>query len=366
MLMSILLAAKSLPELLPFTALLATAPTFFAAWMPFRVLSILLPSRVYGQVDDFSWGCYQKLVLFFFEKLSPVQVVFHGDVEEILNKKECALYISNHQSTVDWIVADMLAVRQGSLGHMRYILKDGLRFLPLYGFYFHQHNCVYVRRSRKFNSDIMKKNLESIPKTRKNTWLVIFPEGTRFKPGSSENATTSRSPTQEEVPLKNVLTPKMKAFQLSVESLRSYFNAVYDVTIMYSQTRQGQVGNGVARVLAPTMNDYMHGSDEKLHIVVKRFDIKEIPFDETGIQKWLTSVFQEKDRLMTTYFETGEVLPESKSISLPWSEVLPATLFFAGLNAVLWSTNIGRKIYFTSTLAGGLFTVVYMGLRKVA
>jgi hypothetical protein len=40
--------------------------------------------------------------------------------------------------SVDWIIADMLSVRQGSLGHLRYILKDGLRYFPLYGYYFEQ------------------------------------------------------------------------------------------------------------------------------------------------------------------------------------------------------------------------------------
>lgn len=38
----------------------------------------------------------------------------------------------------DWIIADMLAIRQGALGHVRYILKDGLKWLPLYGWYFSQ------------------------------------------------------------------------------------------------------------------------------------------------------------------------------------------------------------------------------------
>ena len=39
---------------------------------------------------------------------------------------------------VDWIVADILAIRQGALGHVRYVLKDGLKWLPLYGCYFAQ------------------------------------------------------------------------------------------------------------------------------------------------------------------------------------------------------------------------------------
>jgi len=40
--------------------------------------------------------------------------------------------------TVDWLVADVLAVRQDSIGHIRYILKDVLKWVPLYGFYFCQ------------------------------------------------------------------------------------------------------------------------------------------------------------------------------------------------------------------------------------
>lgn len=41
-----------------------------------------------------------------------------------------------HLPKVDWIIADMLAIRQDALGHVRYVLKDGLKWLPLYGCYF--------------------------------------------------------------------------------------------------------------------------------------------------------------------------------------------------------------------------------------
>lgn len=41
-------------------------------------------------------------------------------------------------STVDWMVSDFIGIRQGSLGRIRYILKSGLKYLPLYGFYFAQ------------------------------------------------------------------------------------------------------------------------------------------------------------------------------------------------------------------------------------
>lgn len=46
--------------------------------------------------------------------------------------------------TVDWIIANMLAIRQNALGHIRYVLKDGLKWLPLYGWYFSQVNLNFV------------------------------------------------------------------------------------------------------------------------------------------------------------------------------------------------------------------------------
>lgn len=44
-------------------------------------------------------------------------------------------------SAVDWIVADILAMRQNAVGHVRYVLKDRLKWLPLYGYYFSQVTC---------------------------------------------------------------------------------------------------------------------------------------------------------------------------------------------------------------------------------
>ena len=56
--------------------------------------------------------------------------------------KDCVFWLNtNFPSLVgaaDWIIADMLAIRQSALGHVRYVLKDGLKWLPLYGYYFSQ------------------------------------------------------------------------------------------------------------------------------------------------------------------------------------------------------------------------------------
>lgn len=101
-----------------------------------------------------------------------LQIVIYG---EIPKNKENIIYLSNHQCTgktsthpalprssplkgeiikyvptalflADWIIADMLAIRQSALGHVRYVLKDGLKWLPLYGWYFSQviRLCEYL------------------------------------------------------------------------------------------------------------------------------------------------------------------------------------------------------------------------------
>ncbi len=36
---------------------------------------------------------------------------------------------------VDWVISELLCVKQGGGGRVRYILKDALKYVPLYGWY---------------------------------------------------------------------------------------------------------------------------------------------------------------------------------------------------------------------------------------
>ncbi|KAK7807369.1 hypothetical protein U0070_015590 [Myodes glareolus] len=179
MLLSLVLHTYSMRYLLPGVVLLGSAPTYLLAWALWRVLSALLPARLYQRVDDRLYCVYQNMVLFFFENYTGVQILLYGDLPK---NKENVIYLANHQSTVDWIIADMLAARQDALGHVRYVLKDRLKWIPLYGFYFAQHGGIYVKRSAKFNEKEMRNMLQSYVNagTPVRMYLVIFPEGTRY------------------------------------------------------------------------------------------------------------------------------------------------------------------------------------------
>lgn len=66
---------------------------------------------------------------------------FNGLIQ--LNHSLMSLALFN---SADWIIADMLAIRQSALGHVRYVLKDGLKWLPLYGWYFSQVRTISKRQ----------------------------------------------------------------------------------------------------------------------------------------------------------------------------------------------------------------------------
>jgi lysophosphatidate acyltransferase len=139
---------------IPIISLFGSAPIFFLLWFFLRLItSICFPRHIYRRCDDYLYSIYQQFVLFFFENWVNVKIYFHGDYEQIIKRKENVLYISNHQSSgrkiisgkflliinlVDWITVNMLAIRQGSLGHIRYVLKNDLKWIPFYGFYFQQ------------------------------------------------------------------------------------------------------------------------------------------------------------------------------------------------------------------------------------
>ncbi|XP_033125754.1 1-acyl-sn-glycerol-3-phosphate acyltransferase epsilon-like [Anneissia japonica] len=301
----------------PAVALMGVGPQYLTLILGWRLASVLLPTSWFRAGDDCIWGTYQRFIEFFFEHCTGVEVVLSGDVDDL--KKENVLYLSNHQSTMDWIIADMLAIRAGCLGRMRYVLKDGLKYMPLYGFYFGLHGCIYVKRSNRFdqrNINRCMRQLASFEKHKTPVWMVIFPEGTRYNPQKLELMTSSQEFAKKndlEI-LHNVLSPRFRATNLCIQGLRKHYDAVYDVTIAYGGTGEqvdGEV-DVVNRTTAPSIPDYLMGQCSRVHIHLKRRPLDEVPDDEEGVHRWLHGIFEEKDRkqnnaiISTTDFDQNQ------------------------------------------------------------
>uniref|UniRef100_A0A6I8P1A4 1-acylglycerol-3-phosphate O-acyltransferase 5 n=1 Tax=Ornithorhynchus anatinus TaxID=9258 RepID=A0A6I8P1A4_ORNAN len=335
MLLSLVLHTYSMRYVLPAAVMMGTAPTYILAWASWRLLAALCPaSRLYRELDDRLYAIYQSMVLFFFENYTGVQIILYGDLPK---NKENVIYLSNHQCTVDWIVADILAVRQNALGHVRYVLKDGLKWLPLYGWYFSQ------------------------------MYLVIFPEGTRYNPELPKVIADSQSFASKAglSVLKHVLTPRVKATHVAIDSMKNYLDAVYDVTVAY----EGTVDHKGQRKIAPSMTEFLCKECPKVHIHIDRIDLKDIPEEQIYMKRWLHERFEIKDKLLIEFYDAKDSERRNRfpgkcvHSKLSLKKTLPSLLFLGGLTASMLLTEAGRKLYVRTWIYGTLIGCLWVSIK---
>ncbi|XP_072490482.1 1-acyl-sn-glycerol-3-phosphate acyltransferase epsilon isoform X2 [Notamacropus eugenii] len=335
MLLSLVLHTYSMRYVLPAAVMLGTAPTYILAWLGWRLFSFFLPgARFYQEMDDRFYTIYQSMVLFFFENYTGVQIILYGDLPK---HKENIIYLSNHQCTVDWIIADILAIRQNALGHVRYVLKNGLKWLPLYGWYFSQ------------------------------MYLVIFPEGTRYNPELTKVISASQIYAAEQgfAVLKHVLTPRVKATYVAFDCMKNYLDAVYDVTVAY----EGTVDQMGKRKEAPSMTEFLCKECPKVHIHIDRIDKKDVPEEQLSMKRWLHDRFEIKDKLLTEFYDSPDSQRRNKfpgqstNSKLSLKKTLPSLLFLGGLTASMLMTESGRKLYVKTWIYGTIIGCLLVGIK---
>uniref|UniRef100_T1JBV5 Phospholipid/glycerol acyltransferase domain-containing protein n=1 Tax=Strigamia maritima TaxID=126957 RepID=T1JBV5_STRMM len=275
----------------PVVVLVGVVPQLYTMWLSWRVVSFCLPKWLYQRGDDAVFLIYQRIILYFFEHWVKAEILFYGDVEDVFKKREKVIYISNHQSTVDWIIVGMLAIRQGSEGNVRFIMKNQLQLIPMVGMYLYHHGCIYVRRG-KFNPEKMMAGLEYLKNRDIPSWIVIFPEGTRYNPESKDLAEKNKQIAQSQglQPLTHCSMPKSRGFHLMMEKMRNNIEYVYNATIIYEDAQEkGQ------RKRAPSMFEFMKLHKPRIHIHVERISVSSIPKGESDVKTWLNNAFTNTD-----------------------------------------------------------------------
>lgn len=347
--------------------LFGSAPSYFLFWAGWRGISILFPKWMYQVGDDFLYSMYQRMVVFFFEHCTGQKVFISGDTE-IFDRKENVLYLGNHQSTVDWIVCNMMAIRQGSIGHLRYVMKDTLQYVPLYGLYFYEHGCIYVKRG-EFKQTKMESSLEYLQDPKIKSWTVIFPEGTCFGPTEYHLIKKSLKAANDLglKPLVNHLTPRYKGSFLALGKLRCNLDAIYDVTVVYS----GSVNEKRDRAPAPQLVDFLLGKSPKLHIHVRRIPIGDVPEGEMDFKNWMHQLFLEKDKIVSRFYSEGhfEKGLELKNIGKPshlsYLATVPSFLFFVFSFIPLFCYPTVRLMYLQSLVLGTIFGYSWLAFKSV-
>lgn len=255
----------------------------------FQMLSVVckpfstkLFKRVNREIANAWWGLCESMARLTY----GIEIVITGDE---LPVKENGIVILNHQVMTDIPVIFSLAKQKGRLGDLKWFVKDVIKYFPGVGWGMLFLDCLFIKRDWLADKDYIKQTFDKFHRYNIPIWLMCFVEGTRFTP---EKAKRSHDYAQKigMKPFNHLLIPRTKGFVASVQSLRNHCSAVYDFTIGYEQSPP------------PTLWQWIRGEARRVHLHVRRFDIKSLPQTDEAISQWLMDCFRQKDDLLK-YFD---------------------------------------------------------------
>ncbi|XP_049937251.1 1-acyl-sn-glycerol-3-phosphate acyltransferase 2-like isoform X2 [Nymphaea colorata] len=196
-------------------------------YLSFRPFSKRLHRRINRVLAELLW----LEVVWLFDWWGGFKVQVYTDYVTLQAMgKEHALVMSNHRSDVDWLVGWVLAQRSGCLGSALAVMKKSSKFLPVFGWSMFFSEYVFLERSWAKDQATLKAGLQMLEDFPQPFWLALFVEGTRFTQekllAAQQYAMTAGLP----VP-RNTLVPRTKGFVSTINTIRSFVPAIYDVTV---------------------------------------------------------------------------------------------------------------------------------------
>ncbi|PIA55624.1 hypothetical protein AQUCO_00700141v1 [Aquilegia coerulea] len=348
-----LTALRVLRGLLCLLVILSTAFMMLVYCAPVTAVALRLFSIHYSRkATSYLFGAWLALWPFLFEKINNTKVVFSGDT---VPSKERILLIANHRTEVDWMYLWDLALRKGSIGYIKYILKSSLMRLPVFGWVFHILEFISVERKWELDEPNMRQMLSTLTDPQDPLWLAVFPEGTDFT--EQKCIRSQKYASENALPiLQQVLLPKTKGFSACLDVLRSSLDAVYDVTIGYKRQ-------------CPLFMDNVFGVDpSEVHIHIQRFSLDEIPISEDEAAAWLIDRFHIKDQLLSDFIAEGHFPHQGSEGDLSSLNCLvnsAAVIAFTGTCTYLTLfSSIWFRIYVALSCAY-LASATYLNIRPV-
>ena len=345
-------------RVLAFASVLTTCSHCFTTWnILLRGLQIFSP-KLHEILFRRLVSSYIMIQMFPLCTMNGVTLVITGD--RLPQRAERVLYLSNHQSWIDWLLIEMLAVKSNANGLTSYIIKSSIKYIPYYGLQLYLNGCVYIRRNKAQDEVLMDRFSKWLRGKYYNYWIILFPEGTRFDRENTALIDKSQQVATEKgyEPLRNVLFPKPGGFQILTQNLGHYFDAIYDVTIAYP--------NGDNRT--PSFMEFSRGNVTVVHMHVTRIPFSEVASQfesEEGSSNWLRRTFEEKDNRLDQFYQTGQLATTpSQEYRLSYKRTFPTVCFYLSFCLPLVLTARGRNLWWKLSIAyafgGTLISAIFL------
>ncbi len=221
-------------------------------------------------------------------------------------KTEHSILLANHRCATEQLVNGSLANYLVSLGNLRTFMKKSLSYLPILGWTWALQENVLLERNLKKDQDKLGKHLFSLLRHSDPFIFNFFPEGTRF---TKEKHTAGMKIAKEKglIELQHHLLPRTKGFVTFVQNLKKNVDNTKPLPVSIIDTLIViQVGG--SELATWTFSDALQGKAADVKIVLRRYCLQDIPFenssDEEECTKWLQKRYQEKDKLMQNYMNS--------------------------------------------------------------
>ncbi|KAI8586061.1 acyltransferase-domain-containing protein [Geranomyces variabilis] len=292
------------------------------------LLLALVSRHVYRQYIQLTQALFGSLIVLLTYLFTPVEIVVTGD-HAALDTNALAVVMANHQIYSDWWWLWILAWHKNAHGCMKIILKQSLKYLPVFGWGMQFFEFIFLARKWAVDRAMMSKILHRALSDKLPLWLVIFPEGTVIT--DDTKGKTRAYAKKMDIPddPQFVLIPKSTGLFFCLKNLQPDARYLWDITMGYEGLNGDQTPYEVyslSRVF------FEARGPERVHMHVQKFVVASLPgfegaasmntardedvnatADEASGDKesterftlWLRKRFLEKDQLMAEFYKTG-------------------------------------------------------------
>lgn len=215
------------------------------------------------------------------------------------------LVLANHQSWVDIIMLQTVLNRRAPL--MRFFLKSQLIWVPFLGLAWWALDFPfmkrYTRRQLARNPELAGKDIESTRRACDKfkgipVSVMNFVEGTRFN---------AKKHARQASPYRRLLRPKAGGVGFVLDAMGSALHLVVDASIVYP--------GGV-----PTLADLVAGRipevavrlrEREIPVELRGADVENDPMARVRVQRWINSLWVEKDRDLEELLAGTRQLPRA-------------------------------------------------------
>ncbi|KAJ3021057.1 hypothetical protein HKX48_009302 [Thoreauomyces humboldtii] len=287
--------------------------------------------HVYRQYINFTQSLFGALIVLLTYLFTPVEIVVTGDHDQ-LDRNTMAVIMANHQIYSDWWWLWILAWHKGAHGSMKIILKQSLKYLPVFGWGMQFFEFIFLARKWAVDRAMMSRILHRSLSDRLPLWLVIFPEGTVITDNTKSKSQAYAKKMDITDQPQHVLIPKATGLFFCIKNLQPDAKNLWDVTMGY----EGLTGDQTPYEVYSLSRVFFEAKGpERVHMHIQKFVVSDIPGfqeppspaivntrrdesvelskdearkDEERSERftlWLRSRFLEKDALMADFYRTG-------------------------------------------------------------